>query len=1081
MSRNSHFGGIIAEEKQISGTAAGSGSSFGSYFQGVASYLPSSIKKQLHISPQTHHNYDEDHDIVLGAEFDKYETASGENRLCLMLSYNNGFQVWDLQHPDGKREVVSVRDSTPIKCIKFLPNPIGKEPPNSLLAGKRPLLGVISAEESTKFPRSQVKFYSLKANDYINLLRFRSPVYTIECNQKILLVGLRDSIYGFDLVTMERVLNVPCYPSPLNNAVLALGPRWLAYAANQTITPPIPSAISPHNTHAGPGATNYVEVAKDVATDLAKEVASGLFYLGDMGRKTVTNYLYPDDVQPGSNTTSSNLQVSAPEYKDNENAGTIIIYDIKAKKNVLHFRAHSQPLSVLRFDPSGTLLVTSSVDGHNFNVFQIGLSGMGTGAGAGSPSVAGVAQELTYRHLYKLVRGVTNATIQDICFSADSKWMAVSSTRGTTHIYAINPQGGPVNVLTHVPATNRPPDMLTPHKPDLPVPLVTLSVCNRIKTPSSTDEGSSRNVSAIGSTCRFMGISPTDERLLVLSKNGYLTLYQLIPHPPTQPELDPLCLELAISAMSEADVCRRTKWPEFRQSVKDTTDKDKEPLYPVLQEKDMKWLSNVEISTHSPHLRLLWIGCPQFSFRTYQTANSNSVPSSSSPPYRPNMPDLLSTSPPQSFFGGDHDSQSTSANPTTSSMGVLFDENAMIPTKRIDIRRHDPLPFKESLDDLHSPSSRAKNMSQADDLMKENLLDAISTPMVAEAKPTNYDNLTKHSTEFLSAKGIETLKPFATSPIVVPHNPRAASPAHVSTSPATAHASTSPARTSTSPAYTPALASTPPAYTSTTSTSSLSFHGSASTSSTIPNYYSRYTPPPTTNTSPSFTTSSPTPPRNGATSSPPVSSPIISKPPAAPPVSSSPRSTAPLSPSLSPITTTTTTSTSSPVLAATPTIPSPALCTSPIVNVMPSSPLIPSSSTSTTTPSSSSPSGTSPSPTSPSPTSPVTSSPPLSSQPPTSRTIPITPSLKPPPTSPFSISPPFPESEIEKLGKAKQTQNKKSDDEKLQNKKSDSEEEKGKKSEGEESQQTRTTKKKKKNKGKHKSTEREQTDEADLS
>lgn len=47
---------------------------------------------------------------------------------------------------------------------------------------------VSSAEETVKFPRSNVKFYSLKTNDYVNILRFKSPVYTIECNQRILFV-----------------------------------------------------------------------------------------------------------------------------------------------------------------------------------------------------------------------------------------------------------------------------------------------------------------------------------------------------------------------------------------------------------------------------------------------------------------------------------------------------------------------------------------------------------------------------------------------------------------------------------------------------------------------------------------------------------------------------------------------------------------------------------------------------------------------------------------------------------------------------------------------------------------------------
>ena len=42
-----------------------------------------------------------------------------------------------------------------------------------------------------------------------------------------------------------------------------------------------------------------------------------------MGRKTVSNYLYPDDMQPGPNATSSNIQIASSEHKDTEHAGTV--------------------------------------------------------------------------------------------------------------------------------------------------------------------------------------------------------------------------------------------------------------------------------------------------------------------------------------------------------------------------------------------------------------------------------------------------------------------------------------------------------------------------------------------------------------------------------------------------------------------------------------------------------------------------------------------------------------------------------------------------------------------------------------
>lgn len=81
----------------------------------------------------------------------------------------------------------------------------------------------------------------------------------------------------------------------------------------------------------------------------------------------------------------------------------VIVRDIVSKSIVAQFRAHSSPLSALSFDPSGTLLVTASVYGHNLNVFRLtppSVTGVNTACGDANTS---------YVHLYKLSRGVTNA------------------------------------------------------------------------------------------------------------------------------------------------------------------------------------------------------------------------------------------------------------------------------------------------------------------------------------------------------------------------------------------------------------------------------------------------------------------------------------------------------------------------------------------------------------------------------------------------------------------------------------------------------------------------------------------------
>lgn len=98
--------------------------------------------------------------------------------------------------------------------------------------------------------------------------------------------------------------------------------------------------------------------------------------------------------------------------------------------------AHTDAIVHLAFDPSGMLLLTADKRGHDFHLFRI------------HPHPAG-STLASVHHLYILHRGDTSARVQDMCFSPDSRWVTVSTLRGTTHVFPVTPYGGNVGIRTH--------------------------------------------------------------------------------------------------------------------------------------------------------------------------------------------------------------------------------------------------------------------------------------------------------------------------------------------------------------------------------------------------------------------------------------------------------------------------------------------------------------------------------------------------------------------------------------------------------------------------------------------------------
>ncbi|KAG6543390.1 hypothetical protein Mapa_015304 [Marchantia paleacea] len=459
-----------------------------------ASNIASTVRSAavLPISNGSLHEDERQREQVQWADFDRLELDSGEIRHVLLLTYSNGFQVWDVEEAQNVRELVSRRDG-PVAFLRMLPKP---HPQESSVGGPisafRPIMLVVTDEYSNTgshspggFPGNYnagatgsppggtgpqliptaIRCYSLQTHAYVHVLRFRTSIHAVRVCARAVVVALYSQIYVFDAVTLNNTFSVLTYPTPLSGpgatnlgfGALAVGPRWLAYAANQPIAP-ITGRVSPQHLTPSPGVSpstspHNASLVAHYAKESSKHIAAGIVTLGDMGYKTLSRYcseLMPDgpsSPQTGSPSykPASNGHYPGPAPHDQpEYAGMVIVRDHVSKAILTQFRAHTSPLSALAFDPSGTLLVTASIYGHNLNVFRLLPSVLGTGV-----SSSGFDANTTHVHLYKLYRGMTNAVIQDISFSSDSQWLAVSSSRGTSHLYAISPFGGPVGPQTH--------------------------------------------------------------------------------------------------------------------------------------------------------------------------------------------------------------------------------------------------------------------------------------------------------------------------------------------------------------------------------------------------------------------------------------------------------------------------------------------------------------------------------------------------------------------------------------------------------------------------------------------------------
>ncbi|CAH0514159.1 unnamed protein product [Peronospora belbahrii] len=283
---------------------------------------------------------------------------------------------------------------------------------------------------------------------------------------------------------------------------MALGQRWLAYPgfamcadANQSIGQkqalsgqadsdsdfediPIEALVNSGMAVEARDASHSTSKAY-TAIDVAQNVASGLYYLSKVGRATIAPYMSSSPGKPLSGTHNYHTSTSPSGRRSfgrsrksslngstgskpqqlqqdggetavsasKKHSGWVVVLDLVSNRVLANFPCHSTALVNLSLDSSGLLLATSSTKGQNLHVYRLSppLQSVVNKSGP----VANGHGTLHHQLMYKLQRGITHASIQDISFSQDGKWINVTSAHGTSHLYGLHPEGARISADTH--------------------------------------------------------------------------------------------------------------------------------------------------------------------------------------------------------------------------------------------------------------------------------------------------------------------------------------------------------------------------------------------------------------------------------------------------------------------------------------------------------------------------------------------------------------------------------------------------------------------------------------------------------
>mmetsp|Transcript_19865 Transcript_19865/g.57998 ORF Transcript_19865/g.57998 Transcript_19865/m.57998 type:complete len:967 (-) Transcript_19865:29-2929(-) len=374
---------------------------------------------------------------VLWARFETVVGGDGHLLTFLLLGVDTGFQLWEVSHHEVVRELASA-DCGAVRSLCLFGAWRGAAEGRPPVRGR---LAVLSADPQAS---KTLRVFSLDDHVFQDSLELDSPVFGALGNDRVLAVVFETQLHCYRASSLSRMFAISTFPQPrCHDAVAALHSRWLAFPTDHFVS-------WGQSTHQAMDATS---AAQGLVSGLYWITAQGQKAAGGLANQVIRTGLLPQRPASGSGRAppaSSPCTVSGivetkgdPSRRDvlREVAGGVVVLDVCREAIVTQLRAHTEPIVAMCWSPSGDVLVTAPKSGQTLHLF-----------GVNRATRVGEQHTMTLSLRYKLVRGLTPSTIRRLSVSNNGKWVAATSSRGTTHIFAVDPRGGEVDGKRHNPA-----------------------------------------------------------------------------------------------------------------------------------------------------------------------------------------------------------------------------------------------------------------------------------------------------------------------------------------------------------------------------------------------------------------------------------------------------------------------------------------------------------------------------------------------------------------------------------------------------------------------------------------------------